>query len=52
MIRVAIADDSSFTCNLLASYIEEGGDCEVVGTAHDARSTLDLVRTTTPDVSP
>ncbi len=27
MIRVAIADDSPFTCNLLASYIEAGGDC-------------------------
>ena len=25
MIRVAIADDSPFTCNLLASYIEAGG---------------------------
>lgn len=50
MIRVAIADDSPFTCNLLASYIEEGGDCEVVGTAHDAPATLDLVRTSAPDV--
>jgi len=50
MIRVAIADDSPFTCKLLASYIEEGGDCEVVGVAHDAGSTLDLVRTATPDV--
>jgi two-component system, chemotaxis family, protein-glutamate methylesterase/glutaminase len=50
VIRVAVADDSPFTCNLLASYIEEGGDCEVVGMAHDARSTLDLVRESTPDV--
>ncbi|MFI5179271.1 MAG: chemotaxis-specific protein-glutamate methyltransferase CheB [Vicinamibacterales bacterium] len=50
MIRVAIADDSPFTCNLLASYIEEGGDCEVVGTAHDATSTLALVRASAPDV--
>jgi hypothetical protein len=39
MIRVAIADDSPFTCNLLASYIEEGGDCEVVGVAHGRPST-------------
>lgn len=50
MIRVAIADDSSFTCNLLASYIQEGGDCEVVGMAHDAQSTLDLVDRARPDV--
>ena len=50
MIRVAIADDSPFTCKLLASYIEEGGDCEVVGVAHDASSTVDLVNSTAPDV--
>jgi len=50
MIRVAIADDSPFTCKLLASYLEEAGDCEVVGIAHDATTTMDLVRETTPDV--
>jgi two-component system chemotaxis response regulator CheB len=50
VIRVAIADDSPFTCNLLASYIQEAGDCEVVGVAHDASATIDLVRETTPDV--
>jgi two-component system chemotaxis response regulator CheB len=50
MIRVAIADDSRFTCNLLASYIEAGGDCRVIGMAHDARSTLDLIRGEAPDV--
>ncbi len=50
MIRVAIADDSPFTCRLLASYIEESGDCQVVGMAHDARETLNLVRTSSPDV--
>jgi two-component system chemotaxis response regulator CheB len=50
MIRVAIADDSPFTCKLLASYIEAGGDCQVVGMAHDALSTLDLIRGATPDV--
>lgn len=49
-IRVAIADDSPFTCNLLTSYIEAGGDCKVVGVAHDARSTLELIRTEAPDV--
>jgi two-component system chemotaxis response regulator CheB len=50
MIRVAIADDSPFTCKLLASYLEENGDCQVVGFAHDAPSTLDMVRASTPDV--
>lgn len=50
MIRVAIADDSPFTCTLLKSYIEAGGDCEVVGFAHDTRATLDLVRQKSPDV--
>jgi two-component system chemotaxis response regulator CheB len=50
MIRVAIADDSPFTCGLLASYLEAGGECRVVGTAHDARATLDLVRAEAPDV--
>lgn len=50
MIRVAIADDSPFTCNLLASYLEAGGDCQVVGMAHDARATLDLIRGKSPDV--
>jgi len=50
MIRVAIADDSPFTCKLLASYLEEGGDCKVVGIAHDATTTMDIVRATSPDV--
>jgi two-component system chemotaxis response regulator CheB len=50
MIRVAIADDSPFTCKLLASFIEDDADCQVVGMAHDAHATLDLIRTTTPDV--
>ena len=50
MIKVAIADDSPFTCNLLASYLEAGGECRVVGMAHDAPSTLDLIRDASPDV--
>lgn len=50
MIKVAIADDSPFTCNLLASYLEAGGECRVVGMAHDADATLDLIRTASPDV--
>ncbi len=50
MINVAIADDSPFTCKLLASYVEEGGECRVVGMAHDAESTLEMIRRETPDV--
>jgi len=50
VIRVAIADDSRFTCNLLSSYIEADGECSVVGVAHDAPSTLELVRRESPDV--
>ena len=50
MIRVAVADDSPSTCRLLKSYMEDAGDCEVVGVATDAASTLDLVRRTAPDV--
>ncbi|HEX6164070.1 MAG TPA: chemotaxis protein CheB [Vicinamibacterales bacterium] len=50
MIRVAIADDSPFTCNLLASYLEAGGECKVVGVAHDAPATLNLIRDASPDV--
>jgi two-component system chemotaxis response regulator CheB len=50
VIRVAIADDSPFTCKLLASYLEENGDCRVVGFANDGPTTMDLVRTSAPDV--
>jgi two-component system chemotaxis response regulator CheB len=50
VINVAIADDSPFTCRLLTSYVEEGGECRVVGVAHDAAATIDLVRRETPDV--
>ena len=50
MINVAIADDSPFTCKLLASYVEDGGECKVVGLAHDAQSTIELIRRETPDV--
>ena len=49
MIRVAIADDSPFTCRLLQSYLEDG-ECEIVGVAHDAAATRDLVRRERPDV--
>jgi two-component system chemotaxis response regulator CheB len=50
VINVAIADDSPFTCKLLASYVEDGGECRVVGLAHDAQSTIELIRRETPDV--
>jgi two-component system chemotaxis response regulator CheB len=50
VISVAIADDSPFTCRLLASYVEDGGECRVVGLAHDAQSTIELIRRESPDV--
>ncbi|HYM26003.1 MAG TPA: chemotaxis-specific protein-glutamate methyltransferase CheB [Vicinamibacterales bacterium] len=50
MIRVAIADDSRFTCGVVASYLQEGGECQVVGFAHDAAATLDIVRREEPHV--
>lgn len=50
MIKVGIADDSPFTCKLLASYLQESGHCRIVGFAHDAPSTISLMRTLTPDV--
>jgi two-component system chemotaxis response regulator CheB len=50
MIRVAIADDSPFTCRLIAGYLEDGGECDVIAMAHDAQSTLAAVRTNRPDV--
>jgi two-component system chemotaxis response regulator CheB len=50
MIRVAIADDSPFTCRLLQSYLETDGECEIVGVAHDAGTTRALVTRERPDV--
>lgn len=50
MIRVAVADDSRFICRLLGSHLESSGQCTVVGVAHDAESTLALVRAERPDV--
>lgn len=50
MIRVAIADDSTFTCRLLQDFLERDGDCEIVGMAHDAAATRELVRRERPDV--
>jgi two-component system chemotaxis response regulator CheB len=50
VIRVAVADDSPFTCRLVAGYLERAGDCEVIGMAHDVASTRDLVRRARPDV--
>ena len=40
MINVAIADDSPFTCKLLASYVEDGGEWS--GSLADADSVAGL----------
>jgi two-component system, chemotaxis family, protein-glutamate methylesterase/glutaminase len=50
VIRVVVADDSRFTCRLLASYLEAAGECEVIGMAHDAPSTIHMVTQLEPDV--
>lgn len=50
MIRVGIADDSPFTCRLLASHLESSGLCTVVGVAHDTDSAFALANDTRPDV--
>jgi two-component system, chemotaxis family, protein-glutamate methylesterase/glutaminase len=50
VIRIAIADDSPFTCRLLAAHLEASGRCCIVGVAHDAVTTVALVKAERPDV--
>lgn len=46
--RIIVADDSVAFCQKLTSLLE--AEFEVVGTASDGRSALDLIRTTKPDL--
>lgn len=48
-IRVVIADDSPFVCRLLASYLRSDPQIEVVGTAHDGRKAVEMVKKLRPD---
>lgn len=50
-IQVVIADDSPFVCRLLASYLQELPDVEVVGTAHDGREAVELIERLRPQVA-
>ena len=49
-IRVAIVDDSPFTCGLLAEYLADVPDVRVVGAAHSGAAAIELVKTERPDV--
>ncbi len=49
-VRVAIVDDSPFTCGLLAEYLAEVPDVKVIGSAHSGAAALELVKTKRPDV--
>lgn len=42
-IRVMLADDNRDFCQLMAEYLEELDDMEVVGIAHDGQSALDML---------
>lgn len=46
--RIIVADDSAAFCQKLTSLLE--AEFEVVGTASDGKSALDLIRTTKPDL--
>jgi DNA-binding NarL/FixJ family response regulator len=49
-IRVAIVDDSPFTCGLLAEYLADKPGVKVIGSAHNGASAIELVKTQRPDV--
>ena len=49
-IRVAIVDDSPFTCGLLAEYLADKPGVQVIGTAHSGAAAIELVKTQKPDV--
>lgn len=50
-LRVVIADDSSFVCRLLNSYLNAVPGIEVAGTALNGARAVDLVRELAPDVA-
>ncbi|HEX6989070.1 MAG TPA: sporulation transcription factor Spo0A [Bacillota bacterium] len=49
-IRVMLADDNRDFCQLMAEYLEELPDMEVVGVAHDGRSALEMLARREVDV--
>ncbi len=49
-IRVVVADDSLFICNLLTAYLQSSPDFQVVGTALNGIQAIELARELRPDV--
>lgn len=49
-IRVLIADDSRFICNLLAKYLQSDPEIEVVAIAENGKQVLEMVKSVHPDV--
>lgn len=49
-IRVIIADDSSFICSLLTSYLQSDPEIEVVGVAKNGKEAVEKVKELRPDV--
>jgi two-component system, chemotaxis family, protein-glutamate methylesterase/glutaminase len=50
-VRVVVADDSPFTCQLLTTYFQASPDFQVVGTAQDGIQTVKLIRELQPDLA-
>ena len=48
--KVLVGDDSPFVCRLLQSYLKSAPDLEVVGTANDGPSIMQMVEELKPDV--
>lgn len=49
-IRVLIADDSKFICNLLARYLQADPEIEVVAIAENGKQAVEMVKSFHPDV--
>jgi two-component system, chemotaxis family, protein-glutamate methylesterase/glutaminase len=49
-VRVVVADDSPFTCQLLATYLQSSPEFLVVGVAQDGAQVINLIRELGPDL--
>lgn len=50
VMRVLLADDNQEFCNMLAGYVNEQDDMEVVGLAYNGNQALELLEETKPDL--
>lgn len=50
MIRVLVVDDSALIRDVLSKTLEQDGDIQVVGTAHDPLDARDKIKALNPDV--